>query len=323
MSSLKLRIFALAVPALLALWAPLALGESFPSRPLTMYVGYPPGGTADRTARVLAQMMGRELKQSVVVQNKSGAEQEIAANAVFQAPADGYSILAVAEVDFLSKVSLDKNLKFKLADFTSVCGTATTPYVGAVVRADSRWKTIDDLVAELKAKPNSLSWGTAGEDTGHYWTMEMFQREAGVKVLHIPYRGGGPAITALLGGQIDLMGGTYALWSPLLKAGKVRALIIQGAEKIKSLPGVPTYADKGWFPGLKLGWQRLLVRKGTPAPVLHKLVKACEALKTDAHAQDILRAGGADPVYLGPMEATKQAAEDEKIISALAAGRTK
>lgn len=299
-------------------WACAARAGSYPDRRLTMYVGYPPGGTADRTARVLSDLMEHALGQSVVVENRGGASQMIAARALQQAPADGYSLLVVAEVDFTSRVITEKNLGFDLNDFTSVCGTATTPYLVGVVRADARWKTMGDVVKELKAKPGSLSWGTIGAATGQYWTMEMLQHEAGVQVQQIPYLGGGPAITALLGGQIDFMGGTYALWRPLIASGKVRVLAIQGDSPIAALPGVPTFAQMHWSPDLRLGWMRMLVRRGTPAPVLDKLVHACEALKSDAHAQEILRNGGADPVYLGPRQAARQAGEDARVIVRLA-----
>ena len=317
MDFLKWRVFAIVASSVLAGWSPAVSAANFPSKPLTIYVGYPPGGTADRTARILAEMMSRELKQPVIVENRNGASQTIAAHTLLQAAPDGHSLLVVAEIDFASKVSTDKTLAFHLSDFRSVCGTATTPYLGVVVRKDARWKTIDDLVAELKAKPGSLSWGTAGYATGHFWAMEMLQREAGVKVLHVPYQGGGPAITALLGGQIDLMGGTYALWSSLLRSGQVRALVVQGPERIQDLPGVPSYADKGWSPALKQGWMRVLVPRKTPDAAVATLAKACEALTTDKRAQDALRLGGADPVYMSPEEASKHAADDEAEIARL------
>ncbi len=309
---------AIASAVLLATLCGGAAAQGFPSKRLVMYVGYPPGGTADRTARVLAEMMGKDLKQVIVVENKGGASQSIAGAAIQSAEPDGHTLLVVAEIDFVSKVATDKQLKYKLSDFRTVCGTATTPYLGVVVRADARWKNIDELIAELKAKPGSLSWGTAGAATGHFWTMELFRREAGVNVLHVPYQGGGPAITALLGGQIDLMGGTYALWAPQLKGGKVRALLIQGPNRMAELPGIPSYKDKGWMPALKQGWMRVLVNAKTPDAVVDRLAKSCENLKTDKHAQDILRQGGADPVYFSPAEATRLAAEDEAEILPLA-----
>jgi tripartite-type tricarboxylate transporter receptor subunit TctC len=263
-------------------------------------------------------MMAKDLGQTIIVESKSGASQTIAGTAIQTAEPDGHTMLVVAEIDFVSTVVTAKNLNYKLADFKTVCGTATTPYLALVVRADSRFKTVDDVVAELKAKPGSLSWGTSGTGTGHFWTMELFSREAGVKVLHVPFQGGGPAITALLGGQVDLMGGTYALWVPQLKAGKVRALLVQGPNGIEDLPGVPNYKDKGWVPALKQGWMRVLVNKRTPDAVVARLSKACELLKTDAKAQKILRDGGAGPAFFSSEEAGRLAAEDESELLPLA-----
>jgi tripartite-type tricarboxylate transporter receptor subunit TctC len=312
------RLAALAIPLALGLLGGAAAAAEFPSKRMTMLVGYPPGGTADRTARVLAEMMGKDLGQTIVVENKSGASQTIAGTALLNAEHDGHTVLVVAEIDFVSAVATAKGLNYKLSDFRTVCGTATTPYLGLVVRADSRFKTVDDVVAEAKAKPGSLSWATAGLGTGHFWTMELFRREAGVNILHVPYQGGGPAITALLGGQVELMGGSYALWRPQLQAGKVRALLIQGPNRLADLPGVPSYKDKGWLPALKQGWMRVLVAKGTPDAVVQRLSKSCEVIKTDAHAQKILRNGGADPVFFNAAEASKLAEQDENEILPLA-----
>ncbi|VTU46004.1 Bug family tripartite tricarboxylate transporter substrate binding protein [Variovorax sp. PBL-E5] len=323
MLNFNARRLALALPVIalsMALFGamPATAAGEFPTKRITMLVGYPPGGTADRTARVLGEMMGKDLGQPVIVENKSGASQTIAGTALLAAEPDGHTMLVVAEIDFVSAVVTAKGLAYKLSDFKTVCGTATTPYLGLVVKADSRFKTVDDVVAEAKAKPGSLSWGTAGLGTGHFWTMELFRREAGVEILHVPYQGGGPAITALLGGQVDLMGGSYALWRPQLQAGKVRVLLIQGPNRLADLPGIPSYKDKGWLPALKQGWMRVLVSKRTPDAVVERLSKSCELIKTDAHAQKILRDGGAEPVFFSAAEATKLAQEDENEIIPLA-----
>jgi tripartite-type tricarboxylate transporter receptor subunit TctC len=312
------RIVVLAVPLTLGMLAAPAWAADFPSKRMTMLVGYPPGGTADRTARVLAEMMGKNLGQTIVVENKGGASQTIAGTAIQTADPDGHTMLVVAEIDFVSTVATAKNLNYKLSDFRTVCGTATTPYLALVVRTDSRFRTVDDVVAELKAKPDSLSWGTAGSGTGHFWTMELLRREAGVKILHVPFQGGGPAIIALLGGQVDLMGGTYALWRPLLQGGKARALLVQGPNRIDDLPGVPSYKDKGWMPALKQGWMRVIVHRRTPDAVVARLSKACEMIKTDTRAQSILRDGGAAPVFFNAEEADRLAREDESEILPLA-----
>lgn len=295
-----------------------AAGE-YPNKHITMMVGYPPGGTADRTARVLADVMGKELGQPVVVENRGGASQTIAGSAVARAQPDGYTILLIAEIDFTSAVINSKNISYKLSDFRSVCGTATSPYVGLAVRADSRFKTVQEVVAALKAKPGSLSWGTGGYDTGHYWTMELFRREAGVDVLHVPYQGGGPAVQALVSGQVDLMGGSYALVRPLIAAGTIRALLVQGPNRIADLPGVPSYKDMGWTPALKLGWMHILVPKQTPDAVVQRLTKSCSMIQSDQRAQKALRDGGAEPVFLDANQAHQMASNGEKELRSVAA----
>lgn len=312
MKALAKRSLATAAALLAGVWAASAAAQ-FPERVVSIYVGYPPGGTADRTARVLAPVMERNLKQTVIVENKPGATQVVAARAALAAKPDGHTMLLVAEVDFVAKMLSDTSLGFGAGNFTSVCGTSFTPYF-MVMRPDAPWKTVDELVAHLKKNPTSLTYGSIGLGSGHHMVMEFFQQQAGVKFTHVPYQGGGPVVAAMLGGQIDTGGGTWGLWRAQVLAGKVKPLIVLGRERMQELPDVPSFGEKGYSTGMSRGWIRLLVRKETPSATVAKLAEACEGLKRDTAAQEALRKSGLDPQLLGPAETARLAGEDEEAI---------
>ncbi len=287
--------------------------SQFPERAVSIYVGYPPGGTADRTARVLAPIMERALKQTVIVENKPGATQVVAARATLSARPDGHTVLLVAEVDFVAKLVGDGSLGFGLGDFASVCGTSFTPYF-MVMRPNAPWKNVDELVAHMKKNPESVTYGSIGMGSGHHMVMEFFQQQAGIKFTHVPHQGGGPVVAAMLGGQLDTGGGTWGLWRAQVLAGKVKPLIVLGGERMQELPEVPSFREKGYQTGMARGWIRLLVRKETPPAAVAKLIEACEGLKGDAASQEALRKSGLEPLLLGPAETTRLAAEDEAAI---------
>lgn len=285
----------------------------FPDRGVSIYVGYPPGGTADRTARVLAPIMERALKQTVIVENKPGATQVVAARATLGAKPDGHTVLLVAEVDFVAKLVGDTSLGFGLGEFASVCGTSFTPYF-MVMRPNAPWKNVDELVAHMKKNPESVTYGSIGIGSGHHMVMEYFQQQAGVKFTHVPHQGGGPVVAAMLGGQLDTGGGTWGLWRTQVLAGKVKPLIVLGDKRTLDLPDVPSFREKGYQSGMARGWIRLLVRKETPAAAVAKLAEACAGLKIDTVSQEALRKSGLEPLLLGPAETARLASEDEAAI---------
>jgi len=309
------RIVFAAVLFAAGLWSQAAIAQ-FPERHLTLYVGYPPGGTADRTARVLGPVMERELKQKVVVENRPGATQVVAARATLAAKPDGHTVLLVAEVDFVAKVLRESDLGVSLADFASVCGTSFTPYF-LVVKANAPWVDVDEVIAHLKKNPGSLTYGSAGTNSGHHMVLAFFEKQAGVTLTHVPHQGGGPVITAMLGGHIDTGGGTWGLWRAQVDAGKVKPLIVLGGERMKELPATPSFRDKGFSTSMSRGWIRLIVRKDTPAAIVGQLSRACEGLTRDATAQDLLRKSGLEPAFVGAEETARLAAEDETTIRGL------
>lgn len=285
----------------------------FPERAVSIYVGYPPGGTADRTARVIAPIMERALKQTVIVENKPGATQVVAARATLGAKSDGHTVLLVAEVDFVAKLVGDASLGFGLGDFASVCGTSFTPYF-MIMRPNAPWRNVDELVAHMKKNPESVTYGSIGIGSGHHMVMEYFQQQAGVKFTHVPHQGGGPVVAAMLGGQLDTGGGTWGLWRAQVLAGKAKPLIVLGGERMTELPEVPSFREKGFQTGMARGWIRLLVRKDTPAAAVAKLAEACAGLKSDTASQEALRKSGLEPLLLGPAETARLAGEDEAAV---------
>jgi tripartite-type tricarboxylate transporter receptor subunit TctC len=312
MTARIVRFFVGSASWIAVLWSSLAIAQ-FPDRNITILVGYPPGGTADRTARVLAPVFERELKQRVIVENRAGGAQIAAARAVLSAKPDGHTLFLVAEVDFVGKLIRDTNLGVNVKDFASVCGTSFTPYI-LVIRKDAPWNSVDEVIAHLKKNPESLTFGSSGINGGHHIILDFFQQQAGVKILHVPHQGGGPVIAAMLGGQIDLSGGTWGLWRAQVESSKVRPLAVLGAERMKELPTIPSFREKGFSTAMSRGWSRFIVHKDTPPAIINQLSRACEGLTRDQAAQDLLRKSGLDPLFLGASETTRLAAEDETAV---------
>lgn len=293
-------------------WSSLAVAQ-FPDRTITILVGYPPGGTADRTARVLAPVFERELKQKAIVENRIGGAQIAAARAVISAKPDGHTLFLVAEVDFVGKLIRDAELGVDLKDFASVCGTSFTPYF-LVIRKDAPWNSVDEVIAHLRKNPESLTFGSSGINGGHHIILDFFQQQAGIKIIHVPHQGGGPVVAAMLGGQIDLSGGTWGLWRAQVDAGKVRPLAVLGGERMKELPTIPSFGEKGLSTAMSRGWSRFIVHKDTPPAIINQLSRACEGLTRDQVAQDLLRKSGLDPLFLGASETARLAAVDEAAV---------
>jgi tripartite-type tricarboxylate transporter receptor subunit TctC len=266
----------------LGVLASVAFGqEPYPSKPVTMIVPFPPGGVADIVGRPLAAQMEKTLKQPVVVVNRTGAGGAIGMAAVAKAPPDGYTILMALSSISIFPVSdriSGKPPSYELTDFAPIALITADPTV-LVVGADSPWKTLKDFVATAKAYPGQINYSSSGVYGTLHVAMEIFANAAGIKLFHVPYQGGGPALTALLGGQVHALASGPAPAVGQIKAGKVRALASWSTERLALLPEIPTFKELGYDAEFYI-WSGVFAPAATPAPVLDRLRAAVREAAT-------------------------------------------
>jgi tripartite-type tricarboxylate transporter receptor subunit TctC len=272
------RIAALAAAVWLSAGA--ALAATYPDKPIRLVVPFAPGGGTDLIARTLAAGMSKELGQNVIVDNKPGAGTIIGTDAVAKSPADGYT-LVIATFAHAVNPSLQPRLPYDTDKaFAPVALIGKGPNV-LVVRPDSPYRSVKDVIAAAKASPGKLTYASQGNGTSAHLAGEMFTNLAKVEMTHVPYRGAGPALTDLLGGQVDMIFGTAAAVSTFIDSGKLRALAVTTAARSPSLKDVPALADT--VPGYVVeSWYGLYVPAGTPAEVIARLNAATrKAAQTD------------------------------------------
>ncbi|WP_211870732.1 tripartite tricarboxylate transporter substrate binding protein [Neoroseomonas terrae] len=273
-----------------------ALAQAWPSRPVRLIVPYPPGGASDITARLLAQELSTALGQSFVVENRGGAASIAGTQAVATAPADGYT-LGVMDTAFVVNPALfGSRLPYDTRrDFTPVSLLVRAP-LALVVPASSPWQTVAELIAEGRAKPGALTFASAGNGTAVHMAGEQFRQAAGFDYVHVPYRGGGPMITDLLAGRVQMAFGTVPAIAEHVRAGRLRALAVTGAERSPLLPDVPSMAQAG-LPQVDAALVNILVGPaGLPEPIVERLAGAARAVVTSAAIRARLAELGFEPV---------------------------
>ena len=275
-------LFTAAVLALTLLGAESSAQEAYPSKPITLVVPFPPGGVADIVARPAADALGRVLGAPVVIENKAGAGGGIGMAYVAKAKPDGYTLLlALSSISILPEADkiIGRPPMYQLDQLVPIARLTADPTVLAV-RADSPWKTLQEFVADAKKRPVGISYGSSVNYGTMHVPMEMFASDAGIKMLHVPYTGAGPAVVGLLGGNIDAIASGPSTVIQHVKAGKVRVLASWGDHRLASLPDVPTLSESG-FNAVFFQWSGLFAPAGTPAPVLAKLRDAARITASD------------------------------------------
>ena len=267
-----------------ALAASAALAQSdYPNRPVTMVVPFPPGGVADITARPVAEAMGRFLQQNVIVENKAGAGGGVGMQYVARSKPDGYTVLlALSSISIIPEADkvLGRDPMFQLGQLVPIARFTADPTVLAV-RADAPWKTAREFVEAAKAAPGTIPYGSSGNYGTMHVPMEMLNASAGSKMLHVPFTGAGPAVVALLGGQVQALSTGPSSIMGHLKGGKVRVLASWGESRHPALPDVPTLKELGYDAQFSQ-WTGLFVPAGTPEPVIAKLREAARFAVEDA-----------------------------------------
>jgi len=262
--------FAATVVALGACASPaIAQSTDWPTKPIKFISPFPPGGSVDPLARLVAAKMAETFNQQVIVENKTGASGSIGTAYVAKSPPDGYTYVFVFDTHAVNP-SLIPNLPYDtLKDLAPVMLVGTSP-MAITTQASKPYKTFADVIATAKAKPGTVSFGTVGAGSLGHLTMTLLQQAAGIQLVHVPYKGGGPMTTDVLGGQIELAIASVAQQGPHVRGGKLRALAVTGDKRSHVLPDVPALAEQG-FPGFSaLAWWGIFAPGGTPRPIIDK-----------------------------------------------------
>ena len=291
--------------------APALAQQSFPSRPVNLVVPFPPGGGTDTGARILAEQLSKRWGQPVVVENKGGAAGQIGADSVAKAKPDGYTLL----LGNIGTQAINPSLYAKLpydADkaFAPVSLVAELP-LAMMVNPALPAKTASEFIALAKSKPGQLSYSSSGAGSAPHLAAEIFKDQTGTFVLHVPYRGGGPAIADLLAGHVQLSFMTVLEASGHIKGGKLRALAVTGDKRVQALPDVPTLAESV-VPGFNaISWIGLLAPAGTPPDVVDKIAADVRAVLADDAVKARITALGGVPRATTPQEFGKLIADDK------------
>jgi len=268
----------------------------WPDRPVRIVVPFAPGGGTDTTARIVAQALGERLGVSVVVENRPGAGGAIGMAAAAQAPADGYTLVMGHVATHVVNMAVHRNPGYDTArDFVALGITSTAANI-LVVNPSRQGgiRTAQDFVAAARAKPGELSYGSAGVGSPAHITTELFLRTAGVSAQHVPYRGGAPATTDLVAGNLDFMFSGASDCIPHIRAGRLRGIASASARRLSGAPEIPTIAESGWPDFAFEIWHVLSARAGTPPPVMARLLEATEATLTSPAVTERITALGVD-----------------------------
>lgn len=289
-----------------------ACAQDYPTRPIRFLQGFAPGGNADTISRVLAEEMTKTFKTGFVNEAKVGAGGNLASDAVAKADPDGYSIVLFTTGHVISP-ALNKSLGFDpVEDFSFVSTVSEFPFF-IVAGANSRFKTIDDLVKEARAKPGTLTVGTAGVGTGQHMSSELFAVSLKSKFVHVPYRGDAGAVTALLASNVDFIIAPGTAIFGQIEAGKFRALAVTGKQRWPSMPNVPTIAESG-APGFEvLAWTGVATTKGVARPIVDKLNAEVRRAIAVPAVSEKLKGLGSVPVSSTPAEVTEKVRSQVKL----------
>lgn len=289
------------IASTLALAALAAQAQAWPAKPIKLVVSYPPGGTVDAVARIIATPLSQRLGQPVIVDNRGGAGGAIGGDLAAKSAADGYTVLLDAS-NHAQNPALRSKMPFDtLRDLAPVSLLVKVPNV-LVVNPATTIKTVQDLVAQAKARPGEINFASSGNGSAQHLAAEQFSAMAGVRMTHVAYKGGGPALTDVMAGQVPVFFGSLASSLAYIQGGKLRAVAVTGKSRAAVLPQLPTVAEAGLAGYEVYEWNAVFVPTGTPAAVTERLSRELAAVLQDPDVRKRLEATGAEVIGSTPAE---------------------
>jgi tripartite-type tricarboxylate transporter receptor subunit TctC len=289
-----------ALAFLLTIFSSLALSQAYPSKPVRLIIPFPPGGSNDVVGRAMAQQLAERLGQGVVVDNRGGAGGVIGTNEAAKAAADGYTLLLISTA-FPTSIAFNRLPQDAMKSFEPVAMLGSGPAL-LVVPASSPANSVRDLLNLLKQKPGELNAAAAGIGSFQHMATELFRLQSKTNFVIVQYKGGGPAMTDTIGGQVHFNLGSLVQMVPQVRSGKLKALGVSSAKRVPAMPDVPTIAEAG-VPGYEVSnWWGILAPAGTPPPVLDRLYKEITALLDSADTRKRFELEGAEVVRMKPEE---------------------
>ena len=298
--------------------------DKWPSKPVSYIVPFPAGGTTDILGRLIGQKLGPLLGTTIVIDNKGGAGGSVGSEVASRAPADGYTLLGGTISSHAINVSLYPKLGYDpVKSFSPIAMIGSNPVV-LVVGQNSPYKTLQDVLTAARARPKTISSASAGSGTSQHLALELLGFKSGTQFIHVPYKGSGPAIQDVIGGQVDMMFDTTVVAGPHIQSGKLRALAVTSAKRLEFMPNVPTVAESG-VPGFELmSWQAIFAPAGTPKPIVDQLHREIMKILQQPDMLDRLKALGVQPSTLTIDQfSTFQKAEVEKWAQVIKAANVK
>lgn len=289
----------------------------YPTKPITLYVGYAAGGATDTAARIVTNQVNKYLEQPMIVNNKPGGGSAVAADFVAKSKPDGYTLFNSTITTVIQTV-INPNNPFKITEFTPIVGLYSMPLV-IVVKADSKFNTIEDLVDYAKKNPNKLNIGTPGVNSVHHFALELFKKEAGIQANHIPFQGDAPGVVGVMGGHVDAAFLGIVAVAEHVKGGTMKALVMTTTKRSPQFPDLPTMAEKG-FPktGNIFSWGGVFGPAGLPAPILEKLSNAYQKAAPSQEVISQLEKVGFTATYMNAKEFDRFVKEEHKRLSDIA-----
>ena len=279
-----------------------AMAQAWPAKPVRLMVPFPPGGSTDIVARIVGQKLGERLGQSIVIENRGGAGGTLGTAQVAKAAPDGYTLTVASTSTHVVAPSVYQKLEYDpVKDFAPISLMAVSPYL-LVVHPAVPAKSVKELVELARKQPGKLNYASAGVGSTTHLAMEMLKSASNTYMLHIPYNGNGPAGTAVISGQVEILFGSMPAVLPHAKGGRVRPLAVGTLARSPSMPEIPTIAESG-YPGFDASlWLGIMAPAGTPQPVIDRLHKEIVAVISAADTREALSKAGAEPVTSSPAE---------------------
>ena len=296
------KLLPAAVGAMMFLQAAGAAAQAWPAKPVRLMVPFPPGGSTDIVARIVAQKLSERLGQSIVIENRGGAGGTIGTALIARSAPDGYNLAIASTSTHVVAPGVYSKLEYDpIKDFAPIGTMAISPYL-LVVNPSVPAKTVQELIALAKKQPGKLNYASAGVGSTTQLAMEMLKAASGTYMLHIPYNGNGPAGTAVIGGQVEVLFGSLPALLPHAKSGRARALAVGTLKRSPSLPEVATVAESG-YPGFDASlWLAMVAPAGTPQPIIERLNREIVALVSAADTREAFDKAGTEPLTGTPAD---------------------